>query len=110
MLVDCRMTRVTFGVRCSPFLATQVIRDLAVKHSESHPEASRVVLESFYVDDYISGSSTLEDAVHPRAQLCDLLQLAKMTLLKWRTNDSDFRASIPSNLIEMEELQFSTLE
>jgi len=63
-LVDCRMTRVTFGVRCSPFLATQVIRDLAVNHSESHPEASRTILESFYVDDYISGSSTLEEAIH----------------------------------------------
>ncbi len=109
-LVDCRMRRVTFGVRCSPFLATQVIRDLAYKHSESHPEASHAILRDFYVDDYISGTNTLEDAVHLRQQLCNLLQMAQMTLRKWRTNDESLRATIPNHLIEMEDLQLTNPE
>jgi len=39
-IMDCRMKRLTFGVRPSPFLATQVIRHLALQHQDTHPEAS----------------------------------------------------------------------
>ncbi len=95
------MRRVTFGVRSSPFLATQVIRHLASQHTDSHPEASRAILECFYVDDFISGSETVEDAIRLREQLCDLLCLVKMTLRKWRTNHAGFRETIPDNLIEL---------
>jgi len=109
-LIDCRMTRLTFGVRCSPFVATQVIRDLAINHSESHPEASRAILEAFYVDDYLSGAQTVTQATALRCQLCQLLSLARMTLRKWRTNDDAFRDSIPEELIEMEDLHLAPPE
>ncbi len=107
-LADCRMRRVTFGVRSSPLLATQVIRHLASQHTDSHPEASRAILECFYVDDFISGSETVKDAIRLREQLCDLLCLAKMTLRKWRTNHAGFRETIPDNLIELEDLQLTS--
>ncbi len=50
-LVDCRMLRLTFGVKPSPFLATQVLRTLAKSAEVSHPEAARAILQDFYVDD-----------------------------------------------------------
>jgi len=79
---DLRMNRLTFSVRSSPFIAAQIIRHLAESHIDSHPLASKAITDSFYVDDYLSGTSTVEEAVQIRIELCDLLKTAGMTLRK----------------------------
>ncbi len=104
-LQQWRMVRLTFGVNCSPFLATQVLRQLAEDYQEQYPAASKAILSSFYVDDFLSGAETVEEASHLRSSLTELLSLARMTLRKWRTNSSDLRNSIPPNLLETEEVQ-----
>lgn len=109
-LQDLRMKRLTFGVRSSPYLATQVIRHLAEQHRDSHSEASRAILTSFYVDDYLAGAETVEEAVSLREQLCQLLLLAGMTLRKWRSSSDEFRATIPQEIIEMGDLTISSNE
>ncbi len=96
------MNRLTFGVRCSPYVATQVIRHLAETHAESHPTASKAILTSFYVDDYLSGASTVAEAVRIRTELCDLLNIAGMTLRKWRSSNDSFKSTIPTDIIETE--------
>ena len=103
-IADHRMRRLTFGVKPSTFLATKVIQHLAESHASSHPEASSAILRDFYVDDYLSGASTVEDAQHLREQLCQLLNLASMKLRKWRSSSNEFRKTIPSDLIETEDL------
>ena len=106
-ILDLRMNRLTFGVRSSPYIATQVIRHLAQTYSSTHPDASQAILRSFYIDDYLSGANTLEEAVHIRTQLCDLLSKAGMTLRKWRSNSEQFRGTIPPEIVETENLQIS---
>ncbi len=59
-IVDCRMDRLTFGVKCSAFLATQVLHTLAKLHASSHPAASSAVLHNLYVDDLLSGANDVE--------------------------------------------------
>ena len=73
-IVDCRMTRLTFGVTSSPFLACQTLHQLAEDHSSAFPQASRVVCNSFYVDDCLSGANSVEEAIHLRNQLNDLMK------------------------------------
>ncbi len=107
---DLRMKRLTFGVRSSPYLATQVIRHLAEQHSNTHPEASKAILTAFYVDDYLAGAETVQQAVHIRQQLCGLLQLAGMTLRKWRSSSDAFRATIPKEIVESADLVISSTE
>ncbi len=107
-LKDLRMKRLTFGVRSSPYLATQVIRHLAEQHSSSHTDASKAILKSFYVDDYLAGAETVEEAAHIRKQLCDLLKLAGMTLRKWRSSSDDFRSTIPPEIVETADLLISS--
>ncbi len=79
-LVDCRILRLTFGVKPSPFLATQVLRTLAKSAEVSHPEAAQAILQDFYVDDYLSGADSVEVARALRVQLCNLLLQAGMNL------------------------------
>ncbi len=109
-LKDLRMKRLTFGVRSSPYLATQVIRHLAEQHSSSHPQASNAVLNHFYVDDYLAGAETVQEANLLREQLCNLLQLAGMNLRKWRSCCNDFRSSIPPDILETADLHITSAE
>ncbi len=99
-ILDCRMNRLTFGVKSSPFLATQVLHTLANLYSSSHPAAADAILSAFYVDDLLSGARSVEEAEGLRAQLCDLLAQAGMVLRKWRTNSKELKAKIPPQLLE----------
>ncbi len=105
---DYRMKRLTFGVKSSPYIATQVIRHLAEQHLQSHPQASQAILESFYVDDFLSGTETVQEADNLRKQLCDLLSKAGMNLRKWRTSSTELRTIIPTELIETKDLVLTT--
>ncbi|KAK3728254.1 hypothetical protein QZH41_006729 [Actinostola sp. cb2023] len=56
-----RMTRVTFGVIASPFLAVCTTQEHARKHKESFPQASDEILKNTYVDDLATGMPALND-------------------------------------------------
>ncbi len=99
-ILDCRMNRLTFGVKSSPFLATQVLHTLANLYAASHPAAADAIFSAFYVDDVLSGARNVEQAEGLRAELCDLLAQAGMVLRKWRTNSKDLKSMIPPHLLE----------
>ncbi len=100
IISDCRMSRVTFGVASSPFLATQSIRYLAEKYKSTHPNAANAVLNQFYVDDFVAGAHSAQEAISLRNELCDLLSKAGMNLRKWRSNSINFLHDTPSDLRE----------
>ena len=50
-LQDCRMTRVTFGVSASSFIANKSLKQNALDFAVDYPQAAKVVDDSFYVDD-----------------------------------------------------------
>ena len=83
LVEDWRMTRVTFGVTSSPFLATQVLRQVAIDHQQEFPEAAALITSSFYVDDCLTGAANLQEAVKLREDINQLLGKAQMTLRKW---------------------------
>ena len=57
------MTRVTFGVSSSSFVANMCVKQNALDFDMEHPNAAKVVTESFYVDDCLTGSDSPEGAV-----------------------------------------------
>ncbi len=105
-ILDCRKKRLTFGVKCSPFLATQVLRTIAHLHSSEFPSASAAILNSFYVDDFLTSTDSLDSAIKLRSELCQFLSQSGMLLRKWRSNSSQLIQSIPPDLRE-EEAQVS---
>ncbi len=107
-LEEFRMTRLTFGVRTSPFIATQVLRQLADNHESSYPVAAKNIRENFYVDDLLSGADTVDEVNNIHQQLTTLLQSAGMTLRKWRSNSNEVKSLIPLDLQESDNLQISS--
>jgi hypothetical protein len=57
-----------------------------------------VLKNDFYVDDLLSGTSTLEDATVMQKELSSLLQTAGLTLRKWASNQSIFLDTISKEL------------
>ena len=62
-LRDYRMTRVTFGVAASSYAANMAIKQNAIDLAPDYPLAAKVVDESFYVDDGLTGADTVDEAI-----------------------------------------------
>ncbi|XP_035228000.1 uncharacterized protein LOC118200180 [Stegodyphus dumicola] len=88
-----KLNTVTHGTSNAPYLATRALKQLAIDESQNLPLASSVALTDFYVDDILSGESSLEKARILQAQLLDLSKLGKMELHKWHSNHPDMLVS-----------------
>ncbi len=99
-LLQCRMARLTFGVRPSPFLATSIVRHHGKNHKKEFPAAAAAIEKHFYVDDFLSGGETIQEAKTMQQSLCKLLSLCGMVLRKWRSNNKQFLSRILPALVE----------
>ena len=94
------MNRVTFGVASSPFLAVQTLQQASLDFGQDCPVAQQHLTQSFYVDDLLGGSDSVEGAVDLYTQLTSILDKAGFTLRKFRSSSAEVLSHIPENLIE----------
>ena len=97
---DYRMTRVTFGVASSPFLAVQALQNTAQDFGDQFPLAKDHVLNPFYVDDLLAGADSPEDALQLQRQLRQLLFKGGFNLRKWRSSSPQVMQQIDPTLHE----------
>ena len=97
-LQDYRMTRVTFGLAASFFAANMSMKQNALDFAHEFPLAVKVVNESFYVDDCLTGADTIEEAIELQTQLQSLLLKGDFLLRKWNSNNTLVLESIPPEL------------
>ena len=109
-LQDYRMTRVTFGVSSSPFLAIRTLHQIAVDHGQNYPEASHHILSSFYVDDYLGGANNVEEALRLFQDIRHILSKGNFQLKKWRSSSAQVIRQIPNELLEKDPVKESTAE
>ncbi|XP_055527334.1 uncharacterized protein LOC129719950 [Wyeomyia smithii] len=88
---------VTFGLSPSAFLAIRVLHQLAIDEGRDHPKASSALVNDFYVDDYIGGTSSIDQAIQLRTELNDLVSKDGFILRKWCSNCPVALAGIPGN-------------
>ncbi|UYV79060.1 hypothetical protein LAZ67_17000972 [Cordylochernes scorpioides] len=60
-LLDYRLLTVTYGMSCAPYLAIRTLMQLATDKELLFPEASKIIKTDFYVDDLLSGATTIEE-------------------------------------------------
>ena len=97
---DFRMTRVTFGVSASPYLAVRTLQQTARDHGSDYPVAAGHVKDSFYVDDLLAGAQTEQEAKDLFHDLRAILQRGGFNLCKWRSSSPAVLQSIPKDLQE----------
>ena len=97
---DYRMTRVTFGISASPYLAIQTLQQTAADHGADHPVAAHHITHSFYVDDLLAGAATEDEAKELYQDLREILLKGGFSICKWRSSSSSVLQSIPTELQE----------
>ena len=105
---DFRMTRVTFGVSASPYLAVKTLQQTAADHGEEYPRATHHIKHSFYVDDFLGGASTVQEAVDLYKDLRTVLSKGSFSLCKWRSSSQAVLQHIPAELQETQLVKDAT--
>ena len=105
---DYRMTRVTFGVSASPYLAVKTLQQTAEEHGEEYPNVTQHIKTSFYVDDFLGGANTTQEAVELFTHLREVLLKGGFSLCKWRSSSSDILQAIPADLQEKSHIKDAT--
>ncbi len=103
-VMDMYMTRVTFGVTSSPFLATQVLRQVVRDHENQYHRAPKIV-SNFYVVDYLTGAAIPEKAMEIQKELIALLRCVCMWLRKWWSNDTSVLENVPKEMREDDDIK-----
>ena len=94
------MSRVTFGVTCSPFLAVRTLQQTAADFGKDYPAAQMHINQSFYVDDLLGGADSIEEAKALYKQLAEILLKGGFTLRKYRSSSQDVLDIIPAEMRE----------
>ncbi|XP_073950909.1 uncharacterized protein [Choristoneura fumiferana] len=89
-LGEYRLLTVTFGTSCAPYLAVKTLRRVAIDEGSNCPEAKRIILQDFYMDDLLSGKDNLEEAIEVQREITRILKLGGFKLQKWCSNSTDF--------------------
>ncbi|XP_062535430.1 uncharacterized protein LOC134204669 [Armigeres subalbatus] len=90
-----QLTTVTYGTSSAPYLATKCLQTLAEIGSESHPAAAVVIGKNFYMDDLLTGASSIEEGQELVQQLNQLTNSAGLQLRKWASNNPQILQVVP---------------
>ncbi|XP_075162729.1 uncharacterized protein LOC142235359 [Haematobia irritans] len=88
---------VTYGTACAPFLAVRVLQQIAEDYRDTHPNASRILMEDFYVDDVLTGASSEITLQQYRDELVDLFSKCGLELGKWVSNSPKIKERASDN-------------
>ncbi|XP_041785566.1 uncharacterized protein LOC121600845 [Anopheles merus] len=89
----------TYGLAPSSFLATRTLLQLANDEGDSCPNASAALKTNFYVDDFIGGADSIENARQLRIELSQLLAKGGFELRKWTSNQLEVLAGLNADQI-----------
>ncbi|XP_068149425.1 uncharacterized protein [Drosophila tropicalis] len=68
-----KLTTVTYGTACAPFLAVRVLEQLAADHEYEFPRAARILLDDVYVDDVLTGAMNEQELLDIKEELVLLM-------------------------------------
>lgn len=105
------MTRITFGLKSSPYLAVRCVIQAAREARSTYPKAADALEHDFYMDDCATGAENEEDAIQLAKEMETILDKAGFKLCKWSSNsetllqefDSDHENSMVFSGEEKEE-------
>lgn len=92
-----QLNTVTYGTSSAPFLAVRCVVELAKTESQC-PLAVEVLLRDMYVDNLISGSQSVVEAMKLFEQVNVVMEKGQMPMRKWYTNHPEVLKQIPDDM------------
>jgi hypothetical protein len=96
-----QLNTVTYGMTSSPFLAIRTLQELARSEAKNFPNSYKMILRDFYVDDLLTGSSTVEELHKIRDDVTEILRRGGFELRKFRTNEPQRNKSEKQELLSL---------
>lgn len=87
-LKEFQLTTQTYGLRSAPHNCIRALKQCANDHEVEHPLAAMATHRDFYVDDFISGAHTVQEAMHLHNDMNAMLPKGGFELDKWATNSA----------------------
>ncbi|XP_008182967.1 uncharacterized protein LOC103309407 [Acyrthosiphon pisum] len=84
-----RLTTVTYGTTSASFMATNCLVSLSEEAKQKYPEASKIIRRDFYMDDLMTGASTVDECCQLQKQIDSILVSAHLPLRKWCSNSTE---------------------
>lgn len=96
---------VTFGTASAPFQAIRTLFQIASDIENELPDIAKLIRENFYVDDFMGGAETLNEAKMIQVNMSETLKKYGFHLRKWKTNSEQL-----SKIINQENKALPSLE
>jgi len=87
---------VTYGTSLTRSLTTACLKKLTEEERENYPQATTVHSQDFYMDDVLSRSDDITEALKLQADLIILLTRAGLPLRNWYFNHSRILDAVPT--------------
>ncbi|KAF8781454.1 hypothetical protein HNY73_011845 [Argiope bruennichi] len=78
-----KLKEITYGRTPAGYLSTRVLKQLAMDENDNFPIAANVVLQDVYLDDILTGYSSLHELELLKTELIVLFKSAGMSFHKW---------------------------
>lgn len=88
---------VTYGTSSASYLAIRCLIQLADENREQFLLGSSIIKQDFYVDDLLTGSFTVEEAIQIRNEANMILSQGKFELRQWCSNDKKILEGLDKN-------------
>ncbi|XP_048001463.1 uncharacterized protein LOC125238232 [Leguminivora glycinivorella] len=102
------LNTVTYGTSSAPFLSTRCL--LQLSQESSHKQTQDAIARDFYVDDFLSGSNSVEESVALCRNVTDTLKTAQLHLRKWQSNKKEILQAVGEDPCQKECVDFSENE
>lgn len=79
------LNRVSYGTASAPYLASRCLKQIGIECKD--PTIADIIIHDFYVDDLLTGSDFISEALRIREQVSAELASACMPLRKWKSNE-----------------------
>lgn len=89
---------ITYGTSAAPFMAIRTLHLLADCERKDLDEAAQITKRDFYVDNLLTGSSNITEAVKIQDEMLELCKRGGLLLRKWCSNRKELLTRIPDNL------------
>lgn len=97
---DYILNTVTYGTSCAPFLALRTVQELATQEESNFPVASHTLKNDIYVDDIVSGSDSIQNAINLKQNLLKLCLKGGFVVRKWASNRPELVDSSSGQLVD----------
>ena len=83
---EYRLTTVTYGTKPASHSARRAMKQLSMDYESKYPKACKVIREDRYMDDFLTGTDTIDGAIRLRNELIEITNSGCFPLRKWSSN------------------------